>query len=80
MISTTKMYDGYQTVIPSEIRKKLNINNNDILEWNTTKDGKAEITFRGKKSIKSIIGIAHSEKPTNAVELKKMVQKGNDKL
>jgi len=48
MVSTTKIYKGYQTVIPLEIRKKLNVTDNHVLEWTTTNDGKAKITFRKK--------------------------------
>lgn len=80
MTSTTKIYKGFQTVIPLEIRKKLDITNNHILEWNTTDEGEAIITFRKKKSIDDIIGIAHSKKSINAVKMKKRIQRGDDKF
>jgi bifunctional DNA-binding transcriptional regulator/antitoxin component of YhaV-PrlF toxin-antitoxin module len=80
MNPTTKIYAGYQTVIPLEIRKKLNITHNHVLEWTTTKEGEAKITFKKKKSINDIIGIAHSKEPTNAVEMKKKIQRGDDKF
>jgi len=80
MNPTTKIYKGFQTVIPLEIRKKLNVTDKHVLEWTTTKKGEAKIIFREKKSINDIIGIAHSKKPSNAVKMKKKLQRGDDKF
>jgi bifunctional DNA-binding transcriptional regulator/antitoxin component of YhaV-PrlF toxin-antitoxin module len=76
----TKLYKGWQTVVPLEIRKKLNVDSKDVLEWNITPNGKAIVTFKKKKTIHDIVGIAHSEKKTNAVKLKKRAQLGEDKI
>ena len=48
MNPTTKIYKGYQTVIPLEIRKKLNVTDKHVLEWTTTKEGEAKIRFKEK--------------------------------
>ncbi|KZX12866.1 AbrB/MazE/SpoVT family DNA-binding domain-containing protein [Methanobrevibacter filiformis] len=54
MIST-KVCEGYRTVIPAEIRKKFNIEKSDILDWKVSGD---EIILKVKKAdIYSIIGI-----------------------
>ncbi len=80
MTNVTKMYKGWQTVIPLEIRKKMDIAPDDVLEWETLEANKVVVTFRKKKSVNDIIGIAHSKEKTNAVELKKRAQTGNDKI
>ncbi|MGL6297729.1 MAG: AbrB/MazE/SpoVT family DNA-binding domain-containing protein [Methanobacteriaceae archaeon] len=76
MIATTKLYNRYQTVVPREIRKKLGVNPDDIVEWDLTEDGGAKVMFRKKRSFEDIIGLVSTEEVTNAVELKKMAQKG----
>lgn len=75
MTTTTKIYNNYQTAIPSEIRKKLNISKNDLVEWNINDDGKAELTFRKKISFKEIEGIVKLDHETDSVELKKELYK-----
>lgn len=75
MTSTTKISKGFQTVVPSEIRKKFGVDPGDILEWTPTEDG-AEVKFRKKLSLKDIAGIVKSGEKTDAVELKKRAQRG----
>lgn len=72
----TKIYDKYQTVIPSEIRKKLNLSPSDIVEWSLMDDGSVSLNFRKKMSLDDIIGIIETKEPTNAVKLKKMASRG----
>ncbi|MGZ7116749.1 MAG: AbrB/MazE/SpoVT family DNA-binding domain-containing protein [Methanobacterium sp.] len=74
MSSETKISKGFQTVVPSKIRKKFDIGPGDIIEWKPTKNG-AEISFRKKVSFEDIAGIIEGPK-TDAVELKKKVQRG----
>lgn len=69
-IISTKISNGYQTVVPSEIRKKYNIEPHDIIEWNMTDKG-IKISFRKKTHFKDIMGIAESDEITDAVKLKK---------
>jgi len=74
MTSQTKISKGFQTVVPSEIRKKFDVWPGDILEWKPTKNG-AEIKFRKKVTFQDIAGMVKGE-PTDAVELKKKLQRG----
>jgi len=74
MTSETKISKGFQTVVPSKIRKKFDVGPGDILEWKTTESG-VEIRFRKKVTIEDIFGMVDGPK-TNAVELKKKVQRG----
>lgn len=74
MTSETKISKGFQTVVPSDIRKKFNVGPGDILEWKPTENG-AEVRFRKKVTFQDIAGMVKSE-PTDAVELKKKFQRG----
>lgn len=74
MTCETKLSKGFQTVVPSYIREKFDVNLGDILEWKTTKKG-AEVRFHKKVTIKDVFGIVGGIK-TDAVELKKRVQIG----
>ncbi|MBZ9570633.1 type II toxin-antitoxin system PrlF family antitoxin [Methanobrevibacter sp. TMH8] len=73
MIAKTNIYNRYQTVIPKEIRKKINIDKEQIIEWDINDKGKVELTFRKKLTTKDMIGRYTTKKPINATnELKKM--------
>lgn len=74
MTCETKVSKGFQTVVPSDIRKKFDVSPGDILEWKPTKNG-AEIRFRKKITIEDIFGMVDGPK-TDAVELKKKIQRG----
>lgn len=73
-MNSTKVSKGFQTVVPSDIRKKFDVGPGDILEWKPTKNG-AEVKFRKKVTIDDIFGMVDGPK-TDAVELKKKVQRG----
>jgi len=75
IIIETKVYSGNQTTIPSEFRKKHNIQKNDIVEWKEEKDGTIKVNFRKKVTIDDIIGIGKTKNTTNAVKLKKELYK-----
>jgi AbrB family looped-hinge helix DNA binding protein len=74
-MTETKISKGFQTVVPSEIRKKFNVGPGDVMEWISTKEG-VKIRFRKKLSLLDIAGIGETEEKTNAVELKKRAQRG----
>ena len=76
VVTTTKIYDKYQTVIPKEIRKKLDISKDDIVEWRLLENDEIKINIRKKSNFRDIMGIISTKKPTNAVKLKKKAQKG----
>ncbi|MDI6644326.1 MAG: AbrB/MazE/SpoVT family DNA-binding domain-containing protein [Methanobacteriaceae archaeon] len=74
MTSKTKISKGFQTVVPSDIRKKFDVGPGDILEWKSTEEG-AEVRFRKKVTIDDVFGIGDGPE-TDAVELKKKLQRG----
>ncbi|MDR1820648.1 MAG: hypothetical protein LBR15_10450 [Methanobrevibacter sp.] len=73
---TTKLYNRYQTVIPSEIRKKIDVNPDSIVEWKINEKGKVELDFRKKVTEEDIIGLIKEDLPYNSVETKKRSAKG----
>jgi len=48
MGEVTNLYKGFQTVVPSKIRKQLNLDLDHVIEWNIKEDGKVELVFRKK--------------------------------
>ncbi len=73
MLSETKVSKGYQTVVPSKIRKAHNIIPGDILEWTDTNNG-ILVRPRKKRTLEDITGLVRSE--GDAVGSKKKVQMG----
>ncbi len=45
MVSVTKIYDKFQTVIPLEIRKEFNLDKSYKVEWKINENGKVELDF-----------------------------------
>ncbi|MDR3062526.1 MAG: type II toxin-antitoxin system PrlF family antitoxin [Methanobrevibacter sp.] len=78
MVPITKVYDKYQTVIPKEVRNKLDIKKDDTIEWILLENNEVKLNFRKKTNFKDIIGIIETKKPTNALKLKKRAQKGEN--
>ncbi|MCC7553038.1 MAG: type II toxin-antitoxin system PrlF family antitoxin [Methanobacteriaceae archaeon] len=75
MSVTTKIYGNYQTAIPSEIRKKLNITKDHVIEWSIDENGKPKIEFRKKMKLRDIRGSIKLDHETNSVELVKELYK-----
>jgi bifunctional DNA-binding transcriptional regulator/antitoxin component of YhaV-PrlF toxin-antitoxin module len=73
---TTKLYNRYQTVIPSPIRKQIDIDPESIVEWDINENGKVELTFRKKITEKDLAGIIKKKLPYDSVEIKKRGAKG----
>ncbi len=73
MLSETKVSSKYQTVVPSKIRKQYDVEPGDILEWEEADEG-VLVKFRKRRTLKDIIGIISV--PSDAVELKKKIQRG----
>ena len=73
MISKTKISKGNSTIVPSEIRKRFDINPGDILVW-VVRGDKIELTPRKRVTFDDIIGII--EVGGDAVEAKKRIQAG----
>lgn len=76
MIAKTNIYNRFQTVIPKEIRKKLDINKEQIIEWDINDKGKVELTFRNKLTTKDMIGRYTTKKPINATKKLKKLERG----
>jgi len=74
MSCETKISKGFKTVVPSDVRKKFSIDPGDIVEWQITEEG-VKLSFRKKVTIEDIFGMVDGPK-TDAVELKKKVQRG----
>ena len=73
MLSETKISKGFQTVIPSKIRKHYKIKPGDILDWIDTEKG-ILVQPRKKRTLQDITGLVKTE--GDAVESKKNVQMG----
>ncbi|MDP3105718.1 MAG: AbrB/MazE/SpoVT family DNA-binding domain-containing protein [Candidatus Methanoperedens sp.] len=73
MFDETVISKGYQTVVPSKIRKAHDIVPGDVLEWIDSEKG-IIVQPRKKRTLKDIIGLVKTE--GDAVESKKRVQKG----
>ena len=71
VIATSKVQCNYQTTIPKEIRKNFKIDQYTIIEWSINNDGKPELNFRRKKSIRELKGLIKLNHETNSTELKK---------
>ena len=76
MMAKTSIYPKYQTTIPKEIRKKLDLKENYVIEWDINENGKVELTFRKKLTEEDIAGMIKKELPYDSVEIKKRGSKG----
>ncbi|MBZ2167101.1 AbrB/MazE/SpoVT family DNA-binding domain-containing protein [Methanobacterium spitsbergense] len=75
MVTETKISKGFQTVVPSKIRKMFNVDPGDIVEWKTDKNNRVEVFFRKKITINDVLGMIDGPK-TDSVEMKKRIQRG----
>jgi len=76
MVITTKIYNKFQTVIPKEIREKLNITKDHLVEWYLDEKGEVRLSFVENLSFEDMAGIFSSSEATDAVKLKKQAQRG----
>ncbi|GAA5819669.1 MAG: conserved hypothetical protein [Methanobrevibacter sp. CfCl-M3] len=74
----TNIYKGYQTVVPSKIRKQLNLDLNHVIEWNIKENGKVEVAFRKKTSFMDLKAIVSSKNSTDSVELQRKMRRGEE--
>ena len=75
MVESTKVYAGGQTVIPISIRKELNIEKDDQLNW-TIEDGKMVVEVMKQKSLDDLVGIIELPYETDTVDLKHKSARG----
>ena len=72
---TTRINDNFQTVIPAEIRKHYNLDQNYIIKWSINEAGKTELDYIKKIPVKDMIGQYSAKEPVNSVKLKQNFKK-----
>lgn len=70
MVVVTSIYDKFQTVIPSEIRKEFNLDKSYKIQWKITGEGKVELEFFKELSLEDMVGKYVADEPINSVDLK----------
>lgn len=70
MVSVTKIYDKFQTVIPSEIRKEFNLDKSYKVEWKINENGKVELDFIKELSLDDMVGRYSAREKIDSVKLK----------
>lgn len=70
MVSVTKIYDKFQTVIPSEIRKEFNLDKSYKVEWKINDEGKVEVDFIKDLSLDDMVGRYSACEKIDSVKLK----------
>ena len=78
MVETSNLYKGFQTVVPSKIRKKLDLDLNHVLEWNINENGKVEVEFRRKRNFMDLNGLISSKKHKDSVKLQRKIRSGEE--
>lgn len=77
MVSITKIYDKYQTVIPSEIRNEFNLDKSYKIQWKITDERKVELEFIKELSLDDMVGRYSANEPIDSVKLKQDFKNGN---
>lgn len=67
---STRVYKGYQTIIPKTIRNQMKIKEKDILDW-TTKDNKIIMTVRRKRELNDLIALISDDSLDSVESTKK---------
>ncbi|WP_405268761.1 hypothetical protein [Methanobrevibacter sp.] len=70
MVSVTKIYDKFQTVIPLEIRNEFNLDKSYKVEWRINDNGKVELDFIKELTLDEMIGKYSAEEKIDSVKLK----------
>ncbi|WP_458456566.1 hypothetical protein [Methanobrevibacter sp.] len=70
MVSVTRIYDKFQTVIPLEIRKEFNLDKSYKVEWKINKDGKVELDFIKDLTLDEMVGKYSAVENIDSVKLK----------
>ncbi len=61
ILANTKMYRNKQTIIPSEVRDRFNVDNDTIIEWGVDESGNPTINFRKKVRLNDVAGMVKKE-------------------
>lgn len=70
MVSVTRIYDKFQTVIPSEIRREFNLDKSYNVEWNINENGKVELEFIKNLTLDDMVGRYSANEKIDSVKLK----------
>ena len=70
MVSITKIYDKFQTVIPLEIRNEFNLDKSYKVEWRINDNGKVELDFIKDLTLDEMIGKYSAVDDIDSVKLK----------
>jgi AbrB family looped-hinge helix DNA binding protein len=76
LVSVTRIYDKFQTVIPAEIRKEFNLDKSYKIELKINDEGKVELEFIKKLTLDEMVGRYTAVNPINSVELKNDFKNG----
>jgi bifunctional DNA-binding transcriptional regulator/antitoxin component of YhaV-PrlF toxin-antitoxin module len=76
MTTKTKLYKGFQTVVPIEVREKFDVDLDDILHWDIAENS-VTIKFEKKITWDDVIGCVKIDKKTDAAKLKKKIELGD---
>ncbi len=71
----SKVMERRQVVVPADVAKEMGIKVGDKLVW-VKVDDRLEVFKLRKPSLLNLANLGSAKKPTNAVELKKMIQRG----
>ena len=77
MVSVTKIYDKFQTVIPLEIRNEFNLDKSYKVEWRINDNGKVELEFIKELTLDEMIGKYSAEEKIDSVKLKQDFKNNN---
>lgn len=72
----TDINEDFETVIPSEIRKHYDLDQDYIIKWSINDCDNTELEFIKKIAIDDMIGRYHAKEPINSLELKGKFKKG----
>ena len=64
ILANSKIYKNFHTVIPIEVRKHFDVTEDSIIEWSITSNGKLNINFRKKVTLKDVAGMIKKEDDT----------------
>ncbi|MGL6297840.1 MAG: hypothetical protein ACRC1M_01600 [Methanobacteriaceae archaeon] len=76
MIAKTNMYGKHQTTVPKEIRNRLGVDENVIIEWDINDNNEAVLKFKKKLSLEDMIGRYTAKEPFDSVNVAKEIEKG----
>lgn len=75
IIGYTSLYRNGQIMVPVEIIRKNNLDENTIIKWIETDKGEYNVSFRKKHDVNELIGLYSTDKPTNSVKLIRELRK-----